>query len=167
MADTTMVADGAWPSIGPSAVPMDDPLLRAVLEYWHELRGERAMPRRREIDPVLLPRRTLPHLLILRVDGHGFRYGLVGTAIELQFGMSIAGHRPEDLPFAPDCEAIVTQHRETAETQRPTYREDEFTDWNQQARHCRRLLLPLSDDGTTVTDLFGIWLFLRKRPSGA
>ncbi len=162
----TIAADGTRPSVARSTALPDDPLLHAVLRYWHALRGSRAMPSRREIDPVLLPRRSLPHLLLLHVEGHGFRYGLAGTAIELQFGMSIAGRLLEELPFAPDRASIFTQHQETAETQRPTYREDEFIDLDQKPLRYCRLLLPLSEDGTTVTDLFGIWLFLPRPPGG-
>jgi hypothetical protein len=160
-------ADKGWVVVKRSIAEMDDPLLNSVLEYWHGLRGTRAMPRRQEIDPVVLPRPSLPHLLLVQVECHCFRYSLAGTAIELQFGMSVAGRLLQELPFGTDEAATVAQHQETVETQRPTYCEHEFVNTRRQPLHCRRLLLPLSADGATVTDLFGVCVFLPKPPGEA
>ena len=163
----TMAEDGTWPTVERSLAGMDHPLLHAILDYWDELRGTRAIPRRREIDPVLLPRPSLSHLFLMHVEGRYFRYDLVGTALELQFGMSMAGRLSEELPFEPDRNSIFSQHQVTAETQHPTYREHDLVDREKKLVHCCRLLLPLSADGTTVTDLFGIWLFANRPPGGA
>ena len=139
---------------------MDDPLLDAVLGYWQSLRGTREMPRRQEIDPVALPRPSLPHLFLMKVECHCFRYSLAGTAIELQFGMSIAGHALHDVLFGSEEDSIFAQYQETVETHRPTYCQHAFIDTRQLPLQFRRLLLPLSADGAAVTDLFGVCVFL-------
>lgn len=159
-----VTTNGAWTSIERSMAEMSDPLLTSVLDYWQGLRRARAMPRRPEIDPVALLRPSVPHLLLVSVEGRDFRYDLVGTAIEEQFGMSVAGRLLKELPFEPDRNALFTQHRATVWTRRPTYREYEIVNAEGKAVQCRRLLLPLSADGTIVTDLFGMWLFLPFRP---
>lgn len=138
---------------------MDEPLLEAVLGYWQSLRGAREMPRRQDIDPVALPRPSLPHLFLMRVDCHCLRYSLVGTAIELQFGMSIAGQVLHDVLFGSEEDSIFSQYQETVETHRPTYCQHDFIDTRRLPLQFRRLLLPLSADGATVTDLFGVCVF--------
>jgi len=145
-----------------STEAMNDPLLNSVLAYWQQLRGARAMPRRQEIDPVALPRPSLPHLFLVQVECHSFRYSLVGTAIELQYGMSMAGRLLQDPPGGADEAAIVAQYRETVELRRPTYCEHDFINTREVPLRCRRLVLPLSADGTTVTDLFGVCVFLPR-----
>ena len=144
---------------------MDDPLLDAVLGYWQSLRGTREMPRRQEIDPVALPRPSLPHLFLMKVECHCFRYSLAGTAIELQFGMSIAGQALHDVLFGSEEDSVFAQYQETVETRRPTYCEHKFIDTSRVPLQFRRLLLPLSADGVAVTDLFGVCVFLPQ--SGA
>ncbi len=99
-----------------STEAMSDPLLNSIMAYWQQLRGPRAMPRRQEIDPVALPRPSLPHLFLVQVECHCFRYSLVGTAIELQYGMSMAGRLLQD---GADEAAIVAQYRETVEDPAP------------------------------------------------
>jgi len=143
-----------------SIADMDDPLLNAVLAYWQGLRGTRAMPRRQEIDPVVLPVRALPQLFLVEVECRSFRYRLAGTDIELHFGMSMAGHLLEDLPFGSEEDSVFAQYRETVEMARPTYCEHQFVDTRRLSMHYRRLLLPLSSDGQNVTDLFGVCVFL-------
>lgn len=144
---------------------MDDPVLNSVLAYWQALRGPRAMPPRREIDPVELPVHVLPNLFLVDVKGRDFRYRLAGTAIEQQFGMSMAGHRLEDLPFGTEASSIFMQYQETVETHTPTYCEHAFIDTRYIPLHYNRLLLPLSADGQNVTELFGVCVFLPKSRS--
>jgi hypothetical protein len=161
------VVDEGWAATERTMAATGDPLLYSVLDYWDHLRGPRAMPPRREIDPIALPRPSLPHLFLVRVEGNCFRFGLVGTSIEQQFGTSLGGHLVQDLPFGADGAASLAQYLLTVETQRPTYREHEFVNRQAVTQYCRRLLLPLSADGVTVTDLLGMWVFLPRRPWGA
>lgn len=58
------------------------PRVRRIYEYWDTLRGERAMPARRDIDPLSIPRDLLPGIVLTEVLGEPpwLRYRLVGTA---------------------------------------------------------------------------------------
>jgi len=59
--------------------------------YWNEVRGDRAIPRRFEIDPSKIAG-LLPSTFILeRVDGETFRFRLAGTRVCELFGYELRG----------------------------------------------------------------------------
>jgi hypothetical protein len=138
---------------------LTDPLILEVMAYWDRIRGPRRMPRREEIDPVLLPRRALPHIFIADVVDGTFRYRLAGTDYELNFGRSLKGCRLQDLPLGTEEASVFGQFEEAVATALPTYCEHDFIDARGLRMVYRRLLLPLSPNGNLVTGLFGICIF--------
>ena len=71
----------------------DDPILGPALAYWIDKRGSRLLPSRRDIDPVEIPPKILPHLQIIDVvdGGARFRYRLIGTATVDAYGEDFTG----------------------------------------------------------------------------
>lgn len=70
-----------------------DQSIQALLGYWQERRGDRAVPLRRDIDPLDL-KTHLPCLFMLDVidEGRDFRYRLVGTTIADINGRDVTGN---------------------------------------------------------------------------
>jgi hypothetical protein len=62
--------------------------LRQLLDYWLRLKGDRSRPRKREFDPVDLPPRVLPRLLLIEfMEGAGnYRLRLMGTYLRDTYG---------------------------------------------------------------------------------
>ena len=61
-----------------------DPILIQGREWWESARGGRAMPGRKNFDPVEAPPEMLPHILLADVvwtPRLRFRYRLIGTHI--------------------------------------------------------------------------------------
>lgn len=80
----------------PNAAGFGDALtsarLRALRDYWLELRGDRQMPSRQDIDPIDIPH-LLAHLVLVDVfsDPLRFRYRLIGTEITRLVGRDATG----------------------------------------------------------------------------
>jgi hypothetical protein len=128
-----------------------------LLAYWRSKRKGRAMPRRADIDPTELPGRLWPHLMLLDVVRKGgrtrFRYRLVGSVFEEAFGRDPTGeYQDEVIPkSAIYRDYIIEIFNEVLERKRPQYTENIFVLPGQSVpTTTKRLILPLSDDGTTV-----------------
>ena len=66
----------------PRAEQIEPDILRQLLTYWHDLRGDRVFPEPREIDPFDF-KFALGYIMLLDVidQGADFRYRLYGTKI--------------------------------------------------------------------------------------
>ena len=65
-----------------SPLEIGSPLLQEGAELWSGLRSGRRFPSRKDVDPLELPRRLLPHILLIDVmqsDPPDFRWRLIGT----------------------------------------------------------------------------------------
>jgi len=128
--------------------------LIAELEgYWETLRGDRPMPRRDEVDPVDLAR-WLPYISIMELHYEPFRvrYRVVGTEVARINGEDFSNRWLEETGWPPSAiELNRLLYVKVAESGQPLYglstisfggREDCVFEW---------VLLPLSNDGRTVT----------------
>jgi hypothetical protein len=62
-----------------------------LIDYWRERRGERALPRRSQIDPADFVQ-LLPSVFIaVRAEGGGYRFRLVGEAVSEAHGHALVG----------------------------------------------------------------------------
>ncbi len=128
------------------------PLLRDLFGYWDAKRGGRAMPARRDLDPVEIPR-LLKHLILLDVthDPLRFRVRLYGTAVAELRGRDLTGH----YLYEGGPTAIGSRTRPwnlaAVERRRPHYTVGDYTDISDGRNGTfYRLGLPLSGDGETV-----------------
>jgi hypothetical protein len=132
----------------------DDPVLSALWRYWEQQRGSRAMPRRRDIDPVEIPR-LLPHLLLIeRAQDGRYRYRLAGTAVVDAYGRELTGRLVDEVIPAPR-RAIAERHYSTVfTTSRPIFVRNKYAPRNATEFVVSRIVLPLStDDGASVYQL--------------
>jgi len=100
----------------------NEPLLLALLDYWQERCAGRAMPRRRDIDPLDMPARLLPHVQLVELGERGrLRLRLVGTAIVDALGKDATGRYLDEAfdgetrQFLEDlCRAALRERRPVA-----------------------------------------------------
>ena len=134
----------------------DDVILSAVLAYWHRLRGERAMPSRREIDPIGLGAKVLPYVVLVDVvrgeHEPRYRFRLCGTAVADAAGLDLTGHYVDELNPNPDyARYIIGLYGRLLDVRRPLYSESAYlTPARNARRSTRRLMCPLSEDGVAV-----------------
>jgi hypothetical protein len=140
-----------------------DPMLSDLLAYWERLRGGRAMPSRRDIDPLALGARLLPHVIIVDVVDGGvrFRFRLCGSAVADAAGLDLTGKYIDTLnPNKAYGAYIEGLYRRVLGVRRPVYSETMY--WNRgdgPRRRATRLLCPLSDDDAAVQHVIGAQTF--------
>src|SRR5438270_776515 len=86
----------------PAALPISDARLTAVFNYWLGKSIGQSLPRRRNIDPVDIPK-LLPILMIVEVLRPGrYRYRLIGTENADAFGMNATGRYLDEVLPGPE-----------------------------------------------------------------
>lgn len=132
--------------------------IRSLLEYWNERRGPRDMPRRSDFDPMDVPRH-LPGLLLIdvegvRPDGIGiYRYRVVGGNEVANRGHNPTGRLVEDGFYAVSLEEALADYDAVRTSGRPLYARVTFLDERERPVHEDTILVPFSEDGTTVTQI--------------
>ena len=151
-----------------AAVPHPD--LQYLYELWRAKRGARLMPTRADLDPVEIPGRLWPHLMIVGVERDGaklrYRYRRVGGEFAAAFGTDPTGrYFDEMLPARGGYRDYVLGLYDRIVTQRkPFYSENTFTLAGQSTpRLTRRLSLPLSQDGESVDAVLTAHFFEHPR----
>jgi hypothetical protein len=127
----------------------ENPILAKLWTYWQEKRGIRSMPRRGDVDPTEIAS-ILPHLqLVERIDGR-FRYRLCGTAIVEAYGHELTGRFVDEI--IPAHRRAIAEHHYSLlyEERRPLFVKNRYTTTRSLDIIASRLILPLSEDDTTV-----------------
>lgn len=125
------------------------PVLEPLLRYWGDKRGaQRAMPERRDIDPLEIGARLLPHLMLCDLFDHGnrVRFRVVGTNVVRRWGFEpTAKYLDEDLGpyFATLGELCHACFAERA----PIYSVSAFRWGVNRELEAYHLLLPLAKGG--------------------
>lgn len=147
--------------------PLDiirDPRLRRFADYWVARRGNRLMPRRRDIDPVDIPY-VLPWIWMLdyRPETRRFVCRLAGEQINAFLCNNIDGHyiRGHDLADYIPARALPTlmeRYLTIVERQVMMHASGLFSTRSFHADG-ERIAFPLSEDDRTVTMLVGVTLY--------
>ena len=156
------------PGGGQSAARYDfrgDPVLGLAFEHWNEVRGARAMPRRRDIDPASLTQ-ALPHLQITEAidGGNRFRYRLVGSAIVQAFGGDFTGKYVDELVSGRRDSFVHACYRAVCSSGRPAFVRSKYMTTRYVDLTANRMLMPLSEDGREVNQILGALTFEFTRP---
>lgn len=126
--------------------------------YWQRIRGARLMPSRAEIEPTEL-KRILPHIVLSKIerDPWRVRYTLVGTRCVANAGMDYTNRYLDEIDFGCDFETDwQAVYRILCEERRPIMGLVKTALKDGRVCELAELLLPLSDDGETVTHCIGI-----------
>ena len=143
----------------PEAVFIDasrDPDLRALYEYWNRVRGDRAMPRRADIDPSEIPK-LLPYIIMYNAAaGDGYTIRLVGEQVVRLNGINGTGRKAGSI-MTPRGAEMMNRILDAVVTERaPKFRAGKVY-WHPDKtyRDFEACFLPLSADGETVDIILG------------
>jgi hypothetical protein len=141
------------------------PRLKEALAYWHSKRAGRAMPRRRDIDPVDIPT-LLPYVMLIDVlpQPLDFRYRLIGTEIRSISRRDYTGKRFSELPGKGKGSVLWHHCEQVVRKQAPPSGSTPYIGTEQYLRRCENVLLPLSEDGRDVTMILKVISFERGGP---
>ncbi len=139
-----------------------DERLRGLYEYWRRKAGQRAMPARRDIDPLEM-REWLGNLVLIEFFGsvEKYRIRLDGTNITEYYGVERTGKGIEALTSPEERALLLSQYEPVLRDKRPAYCEAEFVNSDGVNARQMKLLLPLSDDGEHVNMVLGGIYFRR------
>jgi hypothetical protein len=141
-----------------------DPRLQRLLAYWKEKSGAGLMPRREQIDPVEIPS-LLPFALMTEVTPAGTKMRLLGTSATIAYGQETRGKLVSDLQFGEFTSRWAEAFREVVESALPVSAAGSFHNGASLLCDIEILLLPLSDNGSTVTHILGGLIIVPKAPS--
>jgi hypothetical protein len=136
-----------------------DARLVELYRYWDARRSERMAPCRGDIKPTDIPR-LLPFLLLADVlPGPRYRYRLVGTEVERVFGAAMTGRCIDELMRGEYLDFIASLYKAVVDRRTPVYSENTYAN---DAFRTQRLMLPLSEDGESVTMVLAGQVFPRR-----
>lgn len=131
-------------------------LVLRLLSYWHELCGDRNFPSLAEIDPTQIPD-LWEHCFVLEIGGHAENpvFRSIGAGLAEQAGLNLTDKRVTDLPEQTLVAAAVSYVDEVLRKNVPISRGGEYLAPDGVRVHYRSILLPMSDDGETISGLLG------------
>lgn len=142
-------------TVSPDELP--DPRLARGLQYWNRIRGDRPMPSRRDIRPgEILP--LLPHVFLIDVfhPPLRFRVRLAGTEVTSRFGEEVTGRFLDEIDLGGRAEPILADYAAVLAERAPVVSYEEYVRRDGRYMHYRRLLCPLSTDGSEVDMMFAV-----------
>ena len=143
--------------------------LRTLRDYWLRARGKRAMPARRDIDPLDVPR-LLPYLVLTEVH-HAplrFRYRLIGTAVTELAGRDATGRWLDAELYGENSERMLEAFRHCVAERAPVARREPIRFGDKEWLVIEALMLPLGvTDDRVVMVLSGVGTVPRNRDNAA
>ncbi|WP_420562086.1 PAS domain-containing protein [Thalassobaculum sp.] len=139
----------------PSEGPLGDAILDPLLSYWSAKRSRRALPCRRDIDPVDIPE-LLQHIGLIDVEGPPwrFRYRLVGSYMQTMFGENYQGKYLDKAKHGRYRQFLEELYNAAVDQRQPMLSEAIFDYGTERVVTIRRLILPLAEsDGQPVNML--------------
>lgn len=132
------------------AIFADEPTLSEVARYWTSKRRGRLIPDRSAIDPLDLPPRVWPNLLLAEpaAEDGTIRYRLVGSAHVDRYTFDFTGKTTAEIMQGSYRSFMEAMYRAVLRHALPVYSESRFR-WDVDAfalgqAFTRRLMLPLS-----------------------
>jgi hypothetical protein len=135
-----------------SAEVFNHATLGALFRYWDKKRDGRSMPSRRDIDPIEMGPKLLPHLMLCEVADRGqrIRFRLVGTLLVKRLGYDPTGKWLADLPKSDYLDFLARIVRQSYAEAAPIFADSTFR-WGAKGRlDAHHLLLPLTTGGSEV-----------------
>lgn len=132
-----------------------DARIRRAVAYWQRKAAGRAIPDRRDMDPVEFPD-LLPYIVLWDVlPGGGYRCRLAGTRICELHGREMRGMTTAELHGAANA-SIEREYDWTVRTRLPHFVERTMFWQEKSYRRYRRVLLPFSDGSEDVAIIMNV-----------
>jgi hypothetical protein len=131
---------------------------KELYAYWQRIRGERLMPARADVDPMDL-KRILPCVILSRIEQSPWRvrYTLVGTRCVANAGMDFTNRYLDEIDFGCDFDTDwPAVYRTLCDERRPVMGLVKTALKDGRVCDLAEVLLPLSDDGETVTHCISV-----------
>jgi len=157
-----VLAYGNMPPFEASDAALGDTRLEKFFAHWRRCLSQDRWPARAAIDPLEMPRRVLPHLMITQRRGaHREVVRLAGTHIVDHLGYDPSRRDLRELAgdgnFADLC---LQLHDEMRQTSMALYAGGRHVSSSFGARRiCRRVVCPLSDDGLSIDAMVSCIVF--------
>lgn len=141
--------------------------IATLFHYWVRKRGDRAMPRRADIDPADFAAH-LPGILLVDVEGTDasgvgiFRYRVVGTGEVTLRGHDPTGKRVEEGFFGPSLADVIGCYERVRRGRSFLYDPLEYITPDGRWSCESTLFLPLSEDGENVSQIL-VYSVARER----
>lgn len=150
--------DGAERHLVEDTLPMgmERRLVLRLLAHWRELCGERAFPSFADVDPGQMSD-MWPDCFVLDVAGHADNpiFRTVGAALAGWIDINLVDKHVADAPGKTLVSVAVSYAAEVLRKKVPISRGGEFLKPDGVRVLYRSILLPMSDDGETVSGLLG------------
>ena len=131
-----------------------DPQVRSLFRYWQGQAGDRALPRRQDIDPIDIPQH-LPYLLLIDVQSSPLRfvYRLVGTEEVNTRGRDPTGQDVSTHFFGPSRDEVLACYHYVYEQVSFLFDRTAYLSSEGRPSQEETLFLPLSEDGRQVSQI--------------
>lgn len=142
----------------PTVLEQSSTAIRSFYHYWCDIRGDRAMPRRADFDPMDIPGH-LPGILLVDVEGVNeegigqFRYRVAGDLEITARGFNPMGKRVEDGTFQGSKKRAISNYETVRRSAAPLYKPITYLNAHHLMIDEYVLFLPFSEDGETVSQI--------------
>jgi hypothetical protein len=135
----------------------DDSFLLTLYSYWDRKRSGRALPDRRDIDPVEIPRPLLPFLFMVELADTPprWRYRLMGTKMVERLGVDLTGRFHDEALGSKYANYLTQLNSEIRQIRRPLYTESVLKTEDGDTLLTKRMLVPLTAGGDEVAMILG------------
>jgi len=131
------------------AVKIVDARLQRLHDYWLAKKGDRRFPARADIAPEEI-RDILPWVFIMERVEARLRYRLVGEAFREMYGDRLMGLFIDEVDLDHITAAYIGEYDTCIQTGGPVARQWKFVKLSGRHLDYERLILPLSNDGTSI-----------------
>lgn len=150
-----MVFDGLQGNFTIDELPND--ILRDIYQYWLDMRGDRAMPSRADLNPADITA-LLPYVSLVDVERDPVRYRmrLIGTETVKAMAIDVTGKYMDEIPL---IESLLKQNYDWLIEEKHPYINFDKLKWSKKSYlEYYALGLPLSNNGKDVNMLmFGMY----------
>jgi hypothetical protein len=131
--------------------------IAALARYWDQVRGPRAMPTWRDIDPAAI-KPLLPHILVSRYEWQPFRvrYVIVGTWLAQFAGGEFTGRYLDELDFSGEDTDWLAHHQRFIAEAKPTFGVCRFVTQSGLERDYESGMFPIAGEDGKIERALGI-----------
>ena len=140
--------------------------VRQLLDYWQQIRSDRLMPQRQDIDPTMIwPLLRNISLSEWHRDPERLFYRISGTEVVASIGIELGGKwLTEVYPEAEDVARTMKLYSRVVDARTPVIGRTDGTRMRLGIDSYEWAICPLSDDGTLVTHFIVLEDYVAPRP---